>query len=244
MPQRHQNIYGLPLLTTNNLVMARIRNSKSNVTHVILGALISTILLLTTILDKQDLYALTPVDRYNSGFSHGKQQALSDFQSNSTFNPVCNQHTNYYCAGYFNGYNVTWNSLTAKGQTSNPGPTSISTNPVLPVPNTKTTAASSSISSSDSLVTPLIIFVIIVIIIIATARKLKHKSGKYKERQRFSDSIKEKVLEKQHHRCADCNRVLNVVDWHHRNDDRSDNKESNCVALCPNCHAIKTRRHQ
>ena len=81
MPQRHQNIYGLPLLTTNNLVMARIRNSKSNVTHVILGALISTILLLTTLLDKQDLYALTPADRYNSRFSHGKQQALSDFQS-------------------------------------------------------------------------------------------------------------------------------------------------------------------
>lgn len=192
MPQRHQNIYGLPLLTTNNLVMARIRNSKSNVTHVILGALISTILLLTTLLDKQDLYALTPVDRYNSGFSHGKQQALSDFQSNSTFNPVCNQHTNYYCAGYFNGYNVTWNSLTPKGQTSNPGPTSISINPVLPVPNTMTTAASSSISSSDSLVTPLIIFVIIVIIIIATARKLKHKKESIKKDNVFQTLLRKK----------------------------------------------------
>ena len=150
-------------------------NSKANVMRVILCVPISSILLLTTVLDNQDLYALTSVDRYNSGFSHGKQQAISDFQSNSTFNPVCNQHTNYYCAGYFNGYNVIWNSLAAKGQTSNPGPTSISINPVLPVPNTMTTAASSSISSSDSLVTPLIIFVIIVIIIIATARKLKHK---------------------------------------------------------------------
>jgi hypothetical protein len=49
---------------------------------------------------------------------------------------------------------------------------------------------------------------------------------KYKENQNFSDSIKEKVLEKQHHRCADCNRVLNVVDWHHRNGDRSDNRDS------------------
>jgi len=195
-------------------------------------------------MEKQDLYALTPVDRYNSGFSHGKQQALSDFQSNSTFNPVCNQHTNYYCAGYFNGYNITWNSLVAKGQTSNPGPTSNSTNPVPPVGNSNATATSSSISSSDSLVTPFIIFVIIVIIIAATARKLKHRKGRYKDRQRFSDSIKEKVLDKQRHRCADCNRVLNVVDWHHWNGDRSDNKESNCVALCPNCHAIKTRRHQ
>ncbi|MFZ0514925.1 MAG: hypothetical protein WAM14_25205, partial [Candidatus Nitrosopolaris sp.] len=44
--------------------------------------------------------------------------------------------------------------------------------------------------------------------------------------------------------CGQKNRVLNVVDWHHRNGDRSDNRKSNCVALCPNCHAIKTRRHQ
>src|ERR1700758_4650763 len=112
---RHQNIYGLPLLTTNNdnLVMARIRNSNANVTHVILGVLISSMLLLTTVLEKQDLYALTSVDRYKSGFLHGKQHALSDFQSNSTFNPVCSQHTNYYCAGYFKGYNITWNSLAA-----------------------------------------------------------------------------------------------------------------------------------
>jgi len=241
MPQRHQNIYGLPLLTTNNdnLVMARIRNSKANVTHVILGVLISSMLLLTNVLDKQDLYALTSVDRYNNGFSHGKQQALLDFQSNSTFNPVCSQHTNYYCDGYFKGYNIIWNNLSTKVPTSNPGPASNSTNPVPPVSGTNATA-----TSTDSWVAPFIIFVIVVTIIAAIAHKLKHKKGKYKERQHFSDFIKEKVLEKQHHRCADCNRVLNVVDWHHRNGDRSNNRESNCVALCPNCLAIKTRRHQ
>lgn len=223
--------------------MIRIRNSKANVTHVILGVVISNMLLLTTVLEKQDLYALTSVDRYNGGFLHGKQQALSDFQSNSTFNPVCSQHTNYYCAGYFKGYNVTWSSLAAKDKSSNPA--SYSTNPVPPVSNTNTPATnpSSTISSSTDSWVAFIIFVIIAIIV-AIARKLKHKSGKYKERQHFSDSIKEKVLEKQHHRCADCNRVLNVVDWHHKNGDRSDNKESNCVALCPNCHAIKTRKHQ
>jgi len=36
----------------------------------------ASILLLTIVLSKQDLYALTSVDRYNSGFSHGKQQAF------------------------------------------------------------------------------------------------------------------------------------------------------------------------
>jgi hypothetical protein len=183
------------------------------------------------------------IDRYNSRFTHGKQQALSDFGSNNPFNPVCGQHTNYYCAGYFKGYNVTWNSLSDKGQNS--GSTSNSTNPVPHVSSSDATATPSTISSStDSWVAPFIVFVIVIVIIAAIARKLKHRSRKYKEGQRFSDSVKEKVLEKQHHRCADCNRVLNVVDWHHRNGDRSDNKESNCVALCPNCHAIKTRRHQ
>jgi hypothetical protein len=84
---------------------------------------------------------------------------------------------------------------------------------------------------------------IIFIIIIYVVWKLRHRGGKYKERHYFSDSVKEMVLDKQHHRCADCNRVLNVVDWHHKNGDRSDNRESNCMALCPNCHAIRTRRH-
>ena len=47
-----------------------------------------------------------------------------------------------------------------------------------------------------------------IVIITAIARRLKHR----KEGQHFSDSVKEKILEKHHHRCADCNRVLNVVD--------------------------------
>ena len=72
----------------------------------------------------------------------------------------------------------------------------------------------------------------------------KYSKDLYAIREECTSLGAEKVLEKQHHRWADFNRVLNVVDWHHRNGDRSDNKESNCVALCPNCHAIKTRRHQ
>ena len=30
-------------------------------------------------------------------------------------------------------------------------------------------------------------------------------------------------------------------DYDHKNGDRSNNKLSNCQALCPNCHAKKTR---
>jgi hypothetical protein len=220
-------------------------NRKTKVGHVVLSVLISSTFLLAIVLENQNLYALTSADRYTSGFSHGEEQAAMDFQNNIPFNPVCVSHTNYYCAGYVKAYNVTWDNL-AKGQTSNP-PASNSTSSSPPASNTNTIATNPSTiisSSTDGWVGPFVIFVSVVIIIAAIASKLKHKKGKHKERHDFPDRLKEKVLEKQHHRCADCNRVLNVVDWHHRNGDRSDNRESNCVALCPNCHAITTRRCQ
>ena len=87
----------------------------------------------------------------------------------------------------------------------------------------------------------IIILILVLISCIELAiRKLK-KRGKHRERQHFSDSVKESVLRKQYHKCAHCKRILNVVDWDHKNGDRSNNNESNCQALCPNCHAIKTR---
>jgi len=94
--------------------MDKTRNRKANVNRVILGVLISSMLLLTTVSEEQNLSALTSGDRYTSGFSHGKQKAATDFQNNSTFNPVCVKHTSYYCAGYVKGYNATWNNLAAK----------------------------------------------------------------------------------------------------------------------------------
>jgi hypothetical protein len=200
--------------------------------------------LLAIVLENQNLYALTSGDRYTSGFLH-EQQAATDFQNNSNFNPVCVKHTSYYCAGYVKGYNVTWNNLAAKWQTSNPGPNPPpnSTSPLPPASNTNTTT-SPVIIPPPSTYSWVAFIVFLIILIAAIAWKLKHRRGKHKERQHFPDSVKEKVLEKQRHRCTDCNRVLNVVDWHHRNGDRSDNSESKCVALCPNCHAVRTRTYQ
>ncbi len=60
-------------------------------------------------------------------------------------------------------------------------------------------------------------------------------------RKHFSEETKEKVLIAQAHRCADCKRILTVVEFDHMNGDRSDNSSSNCQALCPNCHAYKSR---
>jgi Na+/melibiose symporter-like transporter len=90
-----------------------------------------------------------------------------------------------------------------------------------------------------------VIFIIIVVIIGTISRKVKkRRKEKRRERHGFPDSVKEDVLCKQNHRCRQCNRVLNVVDWHHKNGDRSNSKGSNCQAFCPNCHAEITRRRK
>lgn len=62
-----------------------------------------------------------------------------------------------------------------------------------------------------------------------------------KERKGFTQLIKHNVLKRQDNKCGHCRKILTVVDFHHKNGDRSDNKQSNCLALCPNCHAIETR---
>jgi hypothetical protein len=130
--------YGCRTSIIKTWVFGMANNSKTKVGHVVLSVLISSMFLLA-IVENQKLYALTSGDRYTSGFSHGEQQAAIDFQNNSPFNQVCVEHTSYYCAGYFKGYNVTWNNLAANGQTSNPNPpTSNTTNP-LPTSNTNTT---------------------------------------------------------------------------------------------------------
>jgi hypothetical protein len=87
----------------------------------------------------------------------------------------------------------------------------------------------------------IIIAILVIISCIALAIRKLLRRGKHRERLHFSDSVKNSVLRKQDHKCAHCKHILNVVDWDHKNGDRSNNSESNCQALCPNCHAIKTR---
>jgi 5-methylcytosine-specific restriction endonuclease McrA len=80
----------------------------------------------------------------------------------------------------------------------------------------------------------LVLFVVIAIIITAIAWKIKYRKRK---RKGFPYYIRERILDKQGHKCAHCKKVLNklATDFDHKNGNRSDNSESNCVALCPNC---------
>ena len=76
-------------------------------------------------------------------------------------------------------------------------------------------------------------------LVLNSLKKLKRSMNK--ARKGFSQGTRERILRKQNHRCAYCRKVLKVIDYHHKNGNRSDNRENNCQALCPNCHAIKTR---
>ena len=108
-----------------------------------------------------------------------------------------------------------------------------------PTPNTGGVSAFRSISE-----TPYAAFgitTLFLIVLVAIAIRIKRGNKKSRERRGFSHSVHQAVLRKQDHKCAHCERLLNVVDYDHKNGDRSDNRESNCQALCPNCHAVKTR---
>jgi len=87
----------------------------------------------------------------------------------------------------------------------------------------------------------LVISILLIAAAAAIGMGIKRRSRKKKQEERhgFPDIVR--VLKKQNHRCAHCRHLLNVVDWDHKNGKRYDNSESNCQALCPNCHAVKTR---
>jgi len=71
------------------------------------------------------------------------------------------------------------------------------------------------------------------------------KAGKKKaSRRQFSKLVKQKVLLRQNFRCKSCLIPLESVDFDHIDGDTSNNDISNCQALCPNCHAKKTRNQR
>ena len=68
--------------------------------------------------------------------------------------------------------------------------------------------------------------------------QLKAKKPK---RKAFSKSTKKSTLEKQGYRCNICGEKSDIWEYDHTNGDSSNNSLENCQALCPNCHAKKTR---
>ncbi len=85
-----------------------------------------------------------------------------------------------------------------------------------------------------------LVFIGIVLAIRRTAKHGRIHKSKERLRSTFSQNTKEHVVIRQKHRCADCKDLLNVIQYDHKNGNRSDNSKQNCQALCPNCHSRKT----
>ena len=88
-----------------------------------------------------------------------------------------------------------------------------------------------------------VILLIIIIggIIFLIYKEFIKRYGKHRERRYFPADIKEDTKRKQHHKCAICKRGTSIWDFDHKDGNRSNNRPSNCQALCPTCHAKKTR---
>lgn len=73
-------------------------------------------------------------------------------------------------------------------------------------------------------------------------RILEKSVTKPKARRSFSKSTKAEALKRQNYRCNICGKKSDVWDFDHIDGDSSNNSLENCQALCPNCHAKKTRK--
>ena len=71
-----------------------------------------------------------------------------------------------------------------------------------------------------------------------------YKENKKKIRKEFSNSVCRAVLLKQKALCAVCKKFYKTWDFDHIDEDRSNNEQSNCQALCRNCHGEKSRKNR
>ena len=72
----------------------------------------------------------------------------------------------------------------------------------------------------------------------------KHDNKGKLKRMSFSQTTQEITLIKQAYRCNMCKKKLDVINFDHTDGNRSNNSITNCQALCPNCHAKKTRKSE
>jgi hypothetical protein len=180
---------------------------------------------------------------YDSGYDHGcddadipnpESQYINQPEKGPSF------HSDEFMEGYNDGYGDCYDPTVTDNNGAESSPPDSVSSPPPKTPNEFSIFPS--ILKNPSAVFG--ITILFLIVLVAIAIRIKKGKKKSRERKGFSLSVQQAVLRKQDHKCAHCKRLLNVVDYDHKNGDRSDNRESNCQALCPNCHAVKTRREK
>ena len=77
---------------------------------------------------------------------------------------------------------------------------------------------------------------------IAILRVIEKSMSKPKARKSFSKTTQKTSLSKQKNICSICGKKSDIWDFDHIDGNSSNDSLSNCQALCPNCHAKKTRK--
>ena len=77
---------------------------------------------------------------------------------------------------------------------------------------------------------------------IIALRIIEKSMSKSKTRKSFPKTTQKISLSEQKNRCNICGKKSDILDFDHIDGDSSNNSLSNCQALCPNCHAKKTRK--
>jgi len=72
-------------------------------------------------------------------------------------------------------------------------------------------------------------------------RIIEKSMSKPKARRSFSKTTKKIRLSEQKNKCNHCGKKSKMWDFDHIDGNSSNNSLDNCQALCPNCHAKKTR---
>lgn len=187
---------------------------------------------------------LTDQDRYESGFSAGNADCIRGQDTAHKYQQTSEYlgHSDFYKLGY---QDAITNCIIMRDNDAINKNNNMANN--IPIEHSgKNIEHINDLFSYQNLSFDSALSVLILLILFisgVTALKL-HNKNKPNERKYFPQYVKENIIRKQDHKCAHCKKLLNVIDWDHKNGNRSDNKESNCQALCPNCHAIKTRRGQ
>jgi len=205
-------------------------------------------------------FALSDEERYDSGYDHGCFDAKTGYRPYLDDSGGEDGHTATFMKGYNDGYSKCHNPNSKSGNNngvsdSQANGTDPHSNEILLSKQNENISLKSLPNSTSfhditflkshfkilGLVALPLGFILSMLGLIEFTRRNKRKS---RERKGFPKHVKEGILRKQGNKCAHCRKVLNVVDWDHKNGDRSNNKENNCQALCPNCHAVKTRKEQ
>jgi ABC-type nickel/cobalt efflux system permease component RcnA len=96
-------------------------------------------------------------------------------------------------------------------------------------------------NSEEEAAVMMVIVAIIILSGVAIWELVRRRKKQKVKRQYFTELTKKQVLNDQNYKCAICKKRSEVWDYDHIDGNRSNNDPENCQALCPSCHAKKTR---